>query len=61
MKNWIEKIMDKFDKKLEKESKKKKCCDSPDVLKLKEGKRECKSCGKKWKLKKKGIQDGRSK
>ncbi len=45
----------------EKKKKKKKCCDSPDVLKLKEGKRECKSCGKKWKLKKKGIQDGRSK
>jgi len=40
---------------------KKKCCDSPDVLKLKEGKRECKNCGKKWKLKKKGIQNGRSK
>lgn len=43
------------------EKKKKKCCDSPDVLKLKEGRRECKSCGKKWKLKKKGIQNGRSK
>ena len=46
---------------VEKTKKKKKCCDSPDVLKLKEGRRECKNCGKKWKLKKKGIQNGRSK
>jgi len=47
--------------KTEEKKKKKKCCDSPDVLKLKEGKRECRNCGKKWKLKKKGIQNGRSK
>ena len=42
--------------------KKKKCCDSPDVLKLKEGIRKCKNCGKKWKLKKKeSMKNGRSK
>jgi len=46
---------------VEKTKKKKKCCDSPDVLKLKEGRRECKNCGKKWKLKKKGIENVRSK
>ena len=34
---------------------KKKCCDNPDVLKLKEGRRECKSCGKKWKLKRRTV------
>lgn len=38
-----------------KKKKKKKCCGSPSVLKLKNGRRECQSCGKKWKLKKKGI------
>ena len=31
--------------------KKKKCCENQDVLKLKEGRRECKNCGKKWKRK----------
>lgn len=31
--------------------KKKTCCENPDVLKLKEGRRECKNCGKKWKRK----------
>ena len=46
----------------EKPKKKKKCCDNPDVLKLKEGRRECKNCGKKWKLKKKeSMKNGRSK
>ena len=44
----------------EEPKKKKKCCDSPDVLKLDEGKRECKNCGKKWKRKKKGMKNGRS-
>lgn len=47
---------------LQPKKKKKKCCDNPDVLKFKEGRRECKSCGKKWKLKKKeSIKNGRSK
>ncbi len=46
----------------EPKKKKKKCCDNPDVLKLEEGKRECKNCGKKWKRKKKeSMKNGRSK
>lgn len=44
------------------EKKKKKCCNSPDVVKLKDNKRECKNCGKKWKRKKKeSIKNGGSK
>lgn len=35
-----------------KAEKKKKCCDSPRIVKSKKtGKRKCKSCGKKWKKK----------
>jgi len=38
-----------------KKKKKKKCCDNPAVMKSENGRRECKNCGKKWKLKKKEV------